>query len=866
MAGETDRVRLENPLSEVALGFGVALQQDGREWEAVCPFHQEDTPSFTIFPGKDGVERFMCFGCHEQGDVIDFVQKIKGVDFKEAMKILGGEIKRDNIKPRAMPEARDVYAGIYPLPSTGEIQQGKKVRLYNPKRADDAKKAWGTITPSMVFPYRLAGGDLFGYVLRHDFTDQKTGKPRKETPMVMWVRLPDGSECWSRYPFPKPRPIYGLDELAAGQVVVVEGEKCRDAMKRATGRNVVSWAGGTNGIDHTDWSPLAGRSVVIWPDADAPGRDTAERLGAILTGLGCVVKIIEVPADQPKGWDVADAVADGWKKPDIDGFMKDHVRAYEPKKPVADEPKSADVVVHPVQSSADYYGGDWVPDHYADAGEDRWEPVYDILDAEPQLQRIADEDRLIEVSSKRREVPASGRALPTRYFAQWGGNADELREWSFLTGPEKFINVHTGERMSKTSFDMTQTIITPVVEIENAKGEKTTIKPKPSQALIEFNDGLIASDTMYRPDVDAMLVWRDGIRFLNSYLPSTVPEAAEDWERHDAWRIVQDHIHNVIPDGADLIIKWLAHNVQYPGKKILWSPVVVGKQGDGKTTIGKVLQMSMGARNVQPVSPESLFSDYTSWAEGTAVRVLEEIRVTGQNRSSVMDKLKPMITNDAIDVVGKGSNGRTIANVTNYLALTNHEDALAIDDGDRRWWIGKTRFLSREEVMRELGKDYWRKLHDAIDCHPGILRGWLLSVDLSNFDRFSAPEMTQAKRMMIEASRSPLEAAILEAIELGSSGVGKAVASTDSLKDAVQALGAGSVNTTNLYNVMRKLGWERFDATIKWNDKTRRVYYLPEEVGNLKGEALRNELRRRLDETLLDQPEQQLEMGSADDW
>lgn len=67
-------------------------------------------------------------------------------------------------------------------------------------------------------------------------------------------------------------PLYGLDTLGdARQVIVVGSEQGRDALAGETGRTVLSWAGGTQGVKHTDWTPLRGRNVVIWPDADAPG-------------------------------------------------------------------------------------------------------------------------------------------------------------------------------------------------------------------------------------------------------------------------------------------------------------------------------------------------------------------------------------------------------------------------------------------------------------------------------------------------------------------------------------------------------------------------------------------------------------------
>ncbi|CAA2140402.1 CHC2 zinc finger domain-containing protein [Hyphomicrobium sp. ghe19] len=285
MISDTDLIRREVSLAETAERFGVPLVKDGDEWVAPCPFHEEDTPSFTIFHGRDRVQRMHCFGCGAKGDVLDFVRHIKRVDLPGAIRILKGEAAGPNIAPRHV-EVRDVYAGIVPVDPVDEIEPGKRVTLYNPKRAGTEREV-GSFVPSMVFPYRREDGSLFGYVLRHDLPDGK-----KETPMVMWVRLPNGLETWCRFPFPKPRPLYGLEDLGAGQVIVAEGEKCRDALVKATGRTVVSWAGGTEGAKHTDWSPLKGRGVIVWPDSDAPGRGTGDGIAGILTDQGCTVRVM----------------------------------------------------------------------------------------------------------------------------------------------------------------------------------------------------------------------------------------------------------------------------------------------------------------------------------------------------------------------------------------------------------------------------------------------------------------------------------------------------------------------------------------------------------------------------------------------
>ena len=61
------------------------LQRVGRRWRGLCPFHSEKTPSFYVHEEKG----FYCFGCQEHGDVIDFIRKIEGVSFKEALSRLG---------------------------------------------------------------------------------------------------------------------------------------------------------------------------------------------------------------------------------------------------------------------------------------------------------------------------------------------------------------------------------------------------------------------------------------------------------------------------------------------------------------------------------------------------------------------------------------------------------------------------------------------------------------------------------------------------------------------------------------------------------------------------------------------------------
>jgi len=68
---------------EEVIGQHVELKRAGKSLKARCPFHDDKTPSFVVYPEQ---QRWHCFGaCSEGGDVISFVQKIRNFTFREAI-------------------------------------------------------------------------------------------------------------------------------------------------------------------------------------------------------------------------------------------------------------------------------------------------------------------------------------------------------------------------------------------------------------------------------------------------------------------------------------------------------------------------------------------------------------------------------------------------------------------------------------------------------------------------------------------------------------------------------------------------------------------------------------------------------------
>ena len=162
--------------------------------------------------------------------------------------------------------------------------------------------------------------------------------------------------------WPTPRPVYRLPDLIErpdAPVMISEGEGKSDAAAELFPDHVtIGWCGGTAGIAHTDWQPLAGRTVVLWPDADEKGRLAMATLAERLLKLGCQVRVVMPPDAAPPGWDLANALAEGWTPKQAAAALAGRSRVVElpepPEPPAAPPPEppaappSAAAVVPPV--------------------------------------------------------------------------------------------------------------------------------------------------------------------------------------------------------------------------------------------------------------------------------------------------------------------------------------------------------------------------------------------------------------------------------------------------------------------------------------------------------------------------------------
>lgn len=259
------------------IGQTLQLRKAGRELKALCPFHNEKTPSFTV---DDGDGFYHCFGCGAHGDVFDWLLNQRGMAAEKAAEFLG--YTNGHAKPALRVVSPEFVAGTPP-----------------PDAAEPDMLAF-----DHVYRYTDIDGRLLRFIARKD----ETATERKKFVPFTWGTL-GGRVGWHMRHSPGPRELYGLAHLADASedvmVVICEGEKAADAALRMLALPVLTWSGGTSSVAQNNWRPLAGRDVVIWPDNDGPGRKAADELKSLIQPYARALRVLPV-SGLPDKFDAAD--------------------------------------------------------------------------------------------------------------------------------------------------------------------------------------------------------------------------------------------------------------------------------------------------------------------------------------------------------------------------------------------------------------------------------------------------------------------------------------------------------------------------------------------------------------------------------
>jgi len=250
--------------------------------------------------GKSGKSLNVCLSAEKPGVWHDFATGESG----QILALIAGRYKLDLKSQRALviAKAQELLAAVSALPA--------KYVLHN--TSPTPTKITQGLKKGAEWDYLNADGSYLYTVIRFE---DAAGK--KE------IR-PYNKKTNSHKGHPKPRPLYNLPGIAESSVVIiVEGEKCAQALINAGHCATTAMMGAMTPAHHTDWSPLKDREVLIWPDNDEPGKKYAMNSAeaAMAAGASCCAVLV-LPEGLPEGWDAADALADD-STFDVEAFLKD---------------------------------------------------------------------------------------------------------------------------------------------------------------------------------------------------------------------------------------------------------------------------------------------------------------------------------------------------------------------------------------------------------------------------------------------------------------------------------------------------------------------------------------------------------------
>ena len=345
------------------------------------------------------------------------------------------------------------------------------------------------------------------------------------------------------------------------------------------------------------------------------------------------------------------------------------------------------------------------------------------------------------------------------------------------------------------------------------------------------------ADTLYMPG-QAQVFDLNGQQYVNLFDAGGIVQPAEpDAQGLATIAKIERHFELLISDEGErrILLDWLAWQYQNPGQRCTWAVFLQGAEGIGKSFIQVMMAALMG-RNVRVLEASTLAGRFTGWAHGATLIVVEEVRVAGESKYVVEDRMKPLIANDTIQIEEKGRDHREVPNFANYLLLSNHKDALPLQVGNRRYAVIFSDLQSEADLIGALGgqdaaADYFEGLFDDMRRDIGAVAHWLGNWHISDSFRHKgrAPKtksFAEACRLSENHQNSYLEDMILKH---ACAVVGAELVDTMQLATLMAAAGDDEIRTQAVSKGMLELGYTRAKdrVFIKSTGRRTRVWFKP---------------------------------------
>lgn len=320
----------------------------------------------------------------------------------------------------------------------------------------------------------------------------------------------------------------------------------------------------------------------------------------------------------------------------------------------------------------------------------------------------------------------------------------------------------------------------------------------------------------FRPDLPPMsIVHGAGGSSVNIYKDIKTPRTKGDVTPF------LTHMAKLIPDERDreILLSYMAAIVQHKGVKFQWSPLIQGVEGNGKTLFTYIVAECVGHDYTHMAKPSQIAKNFNGWMHGKILIGVEDIYVPDSQRE-VLEELKPMITNNRIEIERKGVDQKTLEVCCNFILNSNHKDGIRKTRNDRRF----APFYTAQQEFTDLARDgmvngYFQRLYAWLRAEGyaymhEFLATYAIPDEFNPAHGHIAP-ITTSTNEAISQSLGRIEQEILEAIDRGDVGFKGGWVSSMAIDKLLQNIGyARSIAPNKRREIMLNLGYDYHPALV----------------------------------------------------
>lgn len=285
---------------------------------------------------------------------------------------------------------------------------------------------------------------------------------------------------------------------------------------------------------------------------------------------------------------------------------------------------------------------------------------------------------------------------------------------------------------------------------------------------------------------DAIVTDELGGKGINVYIPPRIRRVQGDPS------YFLRHLALMFPNTQDqqIILSYMAANAQFPGRKIAWSILMQSAEGAGKGVFKDVLKYNSGSIYFYSPKAQDLAESgakFNKWMRNRVMIVVDEIRT--DERRDMIEILKPFISENEIEIQGKGQDQELEDNFANWFFFSNYKDAIPINLNSRRYAIFYSVLQSASDIQAaQMGQAYFNALHAWLkaDGHA-IIYDYLMNYPIGDIP-----------------ARAPVTSSFMEALRQSQSAIERMV--SDAVQDGVAGFKGGWVSTSAMVSRMRAIG------------------------------------------------------------